>query len=201
MKAPSLGLLEPLVRFRSEAGAEFEAVSRDEIPEPARTLLVHQGDMTSRLQRFHNSTIGLRVLQVRSGGNELYSREVLLLSQATGAPVEYGAIEIVLDVLSPDLRAVILEGKVPLGGILNASGMLYRSEPQQFFRLRQSPALATLLGAEPGIPLYGRCNVLRTVEGALLAKIVEVLPNGSLTPSRMPETSLCDRDEPVASRQ
>jgi chorismate-pyruvate lyase len=200
MKTPSLELLEPLVRFRSEAGAEFEVVSCEEIPEPARTLLVHQGDMTSRLQGFHNSAIGLRVLQVRSGLNGLYSREVLLLSASTGAPVEYGAIEIVLDVLSPDLRDVILEGKVPLGGILNASGMHYRSEPQEFFRLRQSPELAVLLGAEPGIPLYGRCNVLRTAEGALLAKIVEVLPNGSLTAGRESETPLSHRGEPVIAR-
>jgi chorismate-pyruvate lyase len=199
MNMPPFELLEPLVRFRSEAGAEFEAVSQEQIPEPARTLLVHQGDMTSRLQRFHQSEIGLRVLQSRREGDDVYSREVLLLAQASGAPVEYGAIEIFLGGLSSDLRTVILEGKVPLGGILNSSGMQYRSEPQEFFRLRQSPALASLLGAQAGIPLYGRCNVLRTVDGTLLARIVEVLPNGSLAPAVQPVSLLSGKDESISA--
>jgi flavin-dependent dehydrogenase/chorismate-pyruvate lyase len=186
MKTPSPELLEPLVRFRSEAGAEFEAVSGAEIPEPARTLLVHQGDMTSRLQRFHESAIGLRVLQSTREGSEVCSREVLLLSEATGAPVEYGAIEIFLGGLPAAVRELILEGKVPLGGILNSSGVRYRSEPQEFFKLRQSPSLASLLGAESVTPLYGRCNILRTEDGGLLARIVEVLPNESLTPTQKP---------------
>jgi hypothetical protein len=108
MKTPSHELLEPLVRFRSENGAEFESVSAAEIPEPARTLLVHQGDMTSRLQRFHESAIALRVLQNTSGGEDVCSREVLLLAEATGAPVEYGAIEIFLHPLPAPVRALIL---------------------------------------------------------------------------------------------
>jgi hypothetical protein len=33
MKTPFLELLEPLVRFRNEAGAEFEAVVPEAIPE------------------------------------------------------------------------------------------------------------------------------------------------------------------------
>lgn len=199
MKMPLLELLEPLVRFRSEAGAEFEAVSQEEIPEPARTLLVHQGDMTSRLQRFHQSSIGLRVLQSRRDAEEVYSREVLLLAQASGASVEYGAIEIFLGGLAPQLRTLILAGEVPLGGILNSSGIQYRSEPQEFFKLRQSPSLASLLDAEPGIPLYGRCNVLRTVEGTLLARIVEVLPNGSLTPTVQTVPAVRDPHEAMAT--
>lgn len=190
MKAPLLKLLEPLVRFRSETGAEFAAVAREEIPEPARSLLVHQGDMTSRLQRFHQSAISLRVLQANRVGEDIYSREVLLLAESTGAPVEYGAIEIFLASLPAHVRALILEGKVPLGGILNTSSVGYRSEPQEFFRLRQSPALTTLLGAAPGIPLYGRCNVLRTVEGIVIARIVEVLPNASLTLAAKPLPAL-----------
>jgi chorismate-pyruvate lyase len=198
MKMPSLELLEPLVRFRSEAGAEFEAVSHEEIPEPARTLLVHHGDMTSRLQRFHQSSIGLRVLQSWHEREDVYSREVLLLAHASGVPVEYGAIEIFLGGLSPQLRTLILAGEVPLGGILNSSGIQYRSEPQEFFRLRQSPSLAALLDAEPGIPLYGRCNVLRTVEGTLLARIVEVLPNGSLTPNAQTVSTVRDPHDVMA---
>lgn len=186
MKGPSRELLEPLVRFRDEAGAEFESVSPRDIPEPARTLLVHQGDMTSRLQRFHESSIGLRVLQCGRGDGHVYFREVLLLSEKSGAPVEYGAIEIFLRVLPEAVQAQILEGKIPLGGILNASGLRYRSEPQGFFRMRRSRGLASLLGDGSGMPLYGRCNILRTEDGSLLARIVEVLPDVSLNPNSTP---------------
>jgi hypothetical protein len=101
---------------------------------------------------------------------------VLLLNGVSGAVVEYGAIEIFLEAFSLGLRASILEGLVPLGGLLNSNGLRYRSAPQAYFRVCGEEALAGLLHVDPGTGLYGRCNELRAESGDLLARIVEVLP-------------------------
>ena len=53
----------------------------------------------------------------------------------TGAPVEYGAIEIVLEAFSPEVRGKILEEHLPLGGLLNEYGVAYYSRPRAFLRL------------------------------------------------------------------
>ncbi|MEY2598630.1 MAG: hypothetical protein RLZZ142_889 [Verrucomicrobiota bacterium] len=171
------GLLRPLVQLHGPGSGVFESITGEEMPEPYRGLLVHGGDMTSRLEGFHGGAISLQVLQCRREGAS-YAREVVLRRVSDGGAVEYGAIEIELDAFSEELRVRILEGRVPLGGLLNASGVLYHSEPQAFFRVFPGEFLSEQLGAERGEALYGRCNVLRHDDGVLIARIVEVLPRG-----------------------
>ncbi|NBV85357.1 MAG: hypothetical protein EBS01_03630 [Verrucomicrobia bacterium] len=168
-------LLSPLRRFRSVGDAVFKVLEGPLLPEPFRGLLLHNGDMTSRLQSFHRSDIVLEVLASERAG-AVYAREVLLRSEATGAPVEYGAIEILLDEFEPELRRRILEGRVPLGGLLNASGLRYFSEPQAYFSVQQDRAVGELFGTSSETLLYGRCNVLHKEGGGVFACIVEVLP-------------------------
>lgn len=176
MSAPAPELLLPLRRFRLAEHAIFEEVVPEEMPSVLRRLLVHGGDMTSRLENFHNTHIRLEVRQSERTGAGAYFREVLLLCAKSDQAVEYGAIEIFLEAFDPAVRAQILEGKIPLGGLLNSSGMRYRSEPQAYFRVTCGAELFELLDAPPDAALYGRCNVLRTEAGDLLARIVEVLP-------------------------
>jgi chorismate-pyruvate lyase len=169
-------LLHPLRRFRPSLDADFEQVAPEQMPEALRGLLVHTGDMTSRLEELHQSRIALEVLQAGAGDGGAYYREVLLKNASTGCPAEYGAIEIFLEAFEPFLRAQILEGKIPLGGLLNSNGVRYRSEPQAYFRVCEGAGMHALLGAVAASELYGRCNILRAETGALLARIVEVLP-------------------------
>lgn len=171
-------LLKPLRRFQPADDAVYVRVDPKEMPEAVRGLLVHAGDMTSRLESFHKNSISLKVCQTLSPSDHeegAYSREVMLINSASGAAVEYGAIEIFLNVFTPALRALIIEGRVPLGGLLNRHGVRYRSEPQAYFRV-SGTHLSPLLGARGEEVLFGRCNVLRTESGELLARIVEVLP-------------------------
>jgi len=175
MSASFNDLLSPLCRFRPVGDAVFTVLEGAELPEPFRSLLVHNGDMTSRLQSFHQSNIVLEVLASEISAS-VYAREVLLRSAATAAPVEYGAIEILPDEFEPELRTQILEGRVPLGGLLNASGVKYFSEPQAYFSVRHDGALVSVFGVASEQPLYGRCNVLHKECGKVFARIVEVLP-------------------------
>lgn len=170
-------LLHPLSLFCRTNGRTlplFEAIEGAAMPEPYRSLLVHRGDMTSRLEEFHRSALKLRVLH-REHTAEVYRREVLLCTQSAGLPVEYGAIEIHLEAFAPDLRELILEGRQPLGGLLNTHGISYGSEPKAFIRLAPDEPMNALFETAPTCALYGRCNVLLGSEGETFARIVEVL--------------------------
>ena len=151
-------------------------IDGSEMPQPYRRLLVHDHDMTSELQNFHDDSISLEVLRWLRKENT-YMREVILHASTSGQPVEYGVIEILLDSFPLDLHPPILEAHLPLGGILNDSGLPYHSEPQGFFAFPE----AGLTGVFPGPPcggiLYGRYNhLVRPDHSKILAKIIEILP-------------------------
>ncbi len=177
MIAAAADLLYPLSRFCERDGHPLpphEILDGAAVPEPYRTLLVHRGDMTSRLEEYHRAPMTLRVLH-REEDDSAYLREVLLCTKDAGLPVEYGAIEIHLDAFAPELRAEILEGRVPLGGLLNRAGLSYRSEPRAFIKLAPDSQLNALFATAPTCELYGRCNMLLGEHGETLARIVEVL--------------------------
>lgn len=178
MSSPSqIELLHPLTLFRKRDGRPlpiFEEIAGLAMPEPYRKLLVHHGDMTSRLEQFHGSPMKLRILHIERTGSE-YRREVLLCAQDSGLPVEYGAIEIHLDAFPEELREQIVEGRLPLGGLLNRAHFVYSSSPRAFLRLLPDLSLSRLFGLETAAGQYGRCNVLLDHEGVELAHIVEVL--------------------------
>jgi hypothetical protein len=170
-------LLHPLTLFRKRDGRPlpiFEEIDGAAMPDPYRSLLVHNRDMTSRLEQFHGSPMKLRVLHVERVENE-YRREVLLCAQDSGLPVEYGAIEIHLEAFPEELREQIVEGRLPLGGLLNRANFAYGSSPRAFLKLLPDLSLSRLFGLDGAVSLYGRCNVLLDQAGAELAHIVEVL--------------------------
>ena len=73
----------------------FQEMDPSQVPEPYNSLLVHDGDMTSRLEAYHESA--LRVSPLRSSNDgKSYFREVLLTLEESDQGVEYGAIEITL---------------------------------------------------------------------------------------------------------
>jgi chorismate-pyruvate lyase len=174
--AQSSDLLHPLSLFRRNGGRElpsFEVIGQADVPEPYRGLLVHNGDMTSRLEAFHRGTMVLEVLHCEQTP-EAYRREVVLHVDETGRPVEYGAIEIHLEEFAEPLRAQIVQARLPLGALLNRSGLPYRSEPQAYIKLGRDAVMEEIFGAG-GESYYGRCNVLLGEADRELAHIVEVL--------------------------
>ncbi len=169
--------LYPLTRFHENGDwplPSVELVDATALPEPYRTLLVHEGDMTSRLESFHGGSIALQVLH-QDEADGAYHREVLLRVGTSGLAVEYGAIQIDLESFDAQLRAHILEGRVPLGGLLNRFDINYRSQPKAFIRIAADERMCALFGTDCAEPLYGRSNVLLGAEDRVLARIVEVL--------------------------
>lgn len=146
------------------------------VPEPYRSLLVHDQDMTSTLERFHGEALFLELLSSDSGPR-LLRRNVLLVGEASGRPRELGSITIHLHRFSLPPTEEILAGRKPLGAILGDHHIPYTSRPEDFLELESTPEmLAALRRPGEGEVLYGRRNRLSTPEGDLLADVLEILP-------------------------
>lgn len=151
-------------------GAEVELVDAADLPEPQRSLLDHDRDMTGTLERFAGTGLSLRPLAVRREGEHLYRRVVLLAGQE---PVEYGAIRIDLGALPPEVVPDVEAGARPLGGLLSEAGVALSSEARGFVRTTAAQA-AEALGVQG--PLFGRLARLLDGAGRTLADVVELLP-------------------------
>ena len=176
-----LDLLYPLSRFYDEQGIQCPVVERVEneaIPEPFRELLVHQNDMTPTLEAFHGATLELQVLRRTLERNEL-AREVVLRCEADGRATEFGAIIIQLDNYPEGAQHDIIDGHLPLGTILAKHSVEHESCPQAFIRVWADTIIISAFGI-PDVAqwLYGRRNRLITLDGNILADILEILPPG-----------------------
>ncbi|HYR58653.1 MAG TPA: hypothetical protein VEO95_08495 [Chthoniobacteraceae bacterium] len=187
--ATTSDLLYPLSRFCEDGGHPLpacEVIDGAAMPRPYRDLLVHKGDMTSRLEAFHFGTIVIEVLHHEQTG-EAYRREVVLHIEETGLAVEYGAIEIDIGAFDGELRRLILEEHLPFGGLLNRFGVKYRSEPKAFIKLEADAVMQRVFGMPEAREFFGRCNVLLGEGDRVLAHIVEVLrPAENITSHPVP---------------
>ena len=150
-------------------------VTADLMPQPERSLLVHDRDMTSTLTEFHGDALKLDVLERRLEGDQL-ARHIVLRTVSDHRPVEYGAIRIRLGGLEEVVREKIVAGEQPLGGILNEHRVGYASCPGGFFKIRATDLMADVLELSEPNWLYGRCNCLSAAEGGSIAEVVEILP-------------------------
>ena len=174
----SRSIAHPLDEFYARSGLSLPPLDRidgEAVPEPYKALLVHERDMTSTLENFHAERIHLRLLS-RDQRNDDYFREVLLVLDSNEKPVEFGAIRIHLERVSAPARRAILEERLPLGRILNDSGIEYASCPGAFLRIASDKVINEVLGLNGAHILYGRRNTLFNPVGEPLAEIVEILP-------------------------
>jgi chorismate-pyruvate lyase len=174
----ALSLTHPLDAFYARRGLSLpplEPIDGEAMPEPYKSLLVHERDMTSTLEQFHGRRIHLRLIsrQITAGD---YFREVLLVLDDGNEPVEFGAIHIHLHRFSAEVQALILAEKLPLGRILNEHSIAYVSQPKAFLRLASDRTIDDLLKLRGAHILYGRRNTLNDTAGEPLAEIVEILP-------------------------
>ena len=171
-------ILYPLSFMRSVRGLpklNYVEVGAHEVPEPYQSLLVHEGDMTSRLEAYHKSEQRVQAIRSsRSGGK--YFREVILESIESGKATEYGAIEIQLDSLSQEVCEKIIEAKQPLGGILNQFRIPYSSSPRGFIRVVPDGPIVEAFSEVESDHLYGRSNQIAGFNQQVIARIVEILP-------------------------
>lgn len=167
------GLFYPLSEFAT--GVTGTQVPGVDVPDLQRSLLVHERDMTPTLEAFHKEPIHLHLLEKRLE-LDTFLRLVVLTTDETEKAVEYGAIAIHLELFPERARELITGCHVPLGSILARESIPHVSCPQGFFRLEADKRIAEALGLPGPATLYGRRSALRTLEGKVLADVVEILP-------------------------
>jgi len=168
----------PLDEFYARSGTTLPPLDETDgeaVPEPYKSLLVHDRDMTSTLENFHGAGIHLRLLS-RERKEDDYFREVLLALDGSERPVEFGAILIHLARFPEKARQDILAERYPLGHVLKDHAIPYTSRPRAFLRIASDKLINELLGLQGAHILYGRRNTLLDPAGASLAEIVEILP-------------------------
>ena len=174
-----LSIAHPLDEFYVRTGTAplppLQAIDGELIPQPYRSLLVHEKDMTSTLEHFHRDGVHLKV-HARELDGEAYFRAVVLELDANSRPVEFGCIRIYLKYFPQGAREEILRAYRPLGGILRAFEMEYLSRPKAFLRVASDPLINELLQLKGAHVLYGRRNTLTDLHGNTLAEIIEILP-------------------------
>lgn len=171
-------IIYPLSFIRSAQGLpklNYERVDASEVPEPYKSLLVHEGDMTSRLERYHESEQRVKAIRSSKSGKK-YFREVILESIESSKVTEYGAIEIQLGSLPGEVIEKIVEAKQPLGGILNQSRIPYSSSPRGFIRVVPDGPIVEAFSEVEADHLYGRSNQITGFNNEVIAHIVEILP-------------------------
>lgn len=169
---------DPLDRFYQRARQalpDIDLIEGDQVPHPYRELLVHQNDMTPTLEAYHQEDIRIQLFHSESD-RDVYLREVVLKLEKTRKTVEFGAIRIRLDLLTPDAKTAVLEEHFPLGHILHEYKVPHRSNPKAFMRVVSDPLISEALNCETGKTLYGRLNALHDQKGEIIADVAELLP-------------------------
>jgi chorismate-pyruvate lyase len=168
----------PMDEFYIRAGLPLPQVERidgHEVPEPFKSLLVHESDMTPTLEKFHRARIHLKTLKREQRG-DFYYRQVVLQLDETNTPVEFGAIKIFLGLFPSKARQAVLEETVPLGRLLSEFEIPHNTTAKAFFRLTPDDLIASLLELKSRDSVYGRRATISDLQKRPLAEIVEVLP-------------------------
>lgn len=172
---PDLSPLEEIYATRGLPLPPVARVTPKEMPEPARTLLVHNSDMTSTLENFYHDRLRVRVLGSRAAGFK-YFRGVALNLEGNGRLVEFGATKVNLNLLPAAAQDEILREEQPLGRILAVCGVRFASRPAGYLRVLADEFIRHTMGLEGVHTLYGRRNTLWDAWDRPLAEIVEILP-------------------------
>ena len=168
----------PLDDFYARAGVPLPKIERipgEAVPEPYRSLLVHQNDMTPTLEKFHGAAIHLDIISRELRG-DFYFREVTLRLDGSDAPVEFGANKVSLGLFPPKARQLILEEHLPLGRILKDCEIGHSTLAKAFLRVQPDELISRVLGLGSPTVLYGRKATIFDAQQRPLSEIVEILP-------------------------
>jgi chorismate-pyruvate lyase len=177
----ALPFVYPLDEFYARAGLPLPRIERiqgEAMPEPYRSLLVHERDMTPTLENFHSSDIHLKILK-REQRDDFYFREVVLLLNGSDMPVEFGANKVSLALFPPKARQLILDERVPLGRILKDCDISHATFAKAFFRVAPDELISSVLNLNSPTWLYGRKATIFDAQKRPLSEIVEILPASS----------------------
>jgi len=175
---PVPNLFYPMSEFYEHSGDPLPPVVQldgCDVPEPYRSLLVHDRDMTPTLTKAYRRNMQLRILK-RVLTDSVLARQIILEMEGDGRATVFAAIKIYLDRFTPEARRLILAGKLPFGTILQRQCVVHSSRPQAFVRVVADETINRALGLAGRSVLYGRRSALLNSSQIPLAQVLEILP-------------------------
>jgi chorismate-pyruvate lyase len=179
-------LLWPLNLFCAQYGREMPEITPlfgQHMPEPYKSLLVHDRNMTPTLEAYHHGTIHIEPINVLTSDEET-TREVILRRDGDNKALEYGASRVFRSALSPEALFLIDDGRLPLGTILRVCECEHKVQPSGFFKIRPTAFFISELKAADAPNLYGRRNTLVAMDGTPIAEVCEILPPENTRPRK-----------------
>jgi hypothetical protein len=168
-------LCEGLIEDRSWVSS-CEAVEADDIPQPARGLLVHHQHMTATLKAHYGQDVELNVLADCLEGDH-YARKILLTLPGQSDVVEFGIARLDLRFTDEEVRSAILGRAAPLGAILIEHRVLTKVTPKWYLRFRADCSVMTFFG-QPPVEAFGRLATIHC-NGDAAVELLEVVPRNS----------------------
>lgn len=156
-----------------DALLDYEVIPGDSMPEPYRGLLVHEHHMTVTVEAFHHAPVNVWILE-RQSQEPHYARKILLALHGSDKVVQFGIVRINLDMTSPEVRAAILGGRIPLGRVLIARNVLRRIEPTAFLKIRPNAEQLAWFRVESAEALYGRLAIIHC-DGLPAVELLEIV--------------------------
>jgi chorismate-pyruvate lyase len=169
-------ILAPLVALfypQPEELGRFEEIAAADMPAVYRGLLAHQDHMTVTVERFHGSSVDVRVLDTSITGSH-YARKILLARQTDGGVVQFGIVRINFAHVSPEVRREIESERTPVGRVLINHGVLRQIHLLRLWKVTPGPDLRQLFGLATAEPTYGR-TALIDFHGEPAVELLEIV--------------------------
>jgi chorismate-pyruvate lyase len=169
-------ILFPLDAAYAQAGVDGPTARRihsEDIPDPYRALLVHEGNMTATLEHHFHGAVGLQLLSAVHDGS-WFLRRVLLVHESSGRPLAMAAVCMRVDGFTELIQAQIRRGEIPLGRILLTGGVEFTSRPRAFLSFTADPEMMERFSMRESRTLYGRQTELFCL-ASKIGDVVEVL--------------------------
>ena len=121
--------------------AKAEHVASALVPEPYKSLLVHDSHMTVTMEKHHQSSVDVRILD-RADEGDIYSRKIVLVKSGTDEVVQFGIVRFDFRYVTDNVRQQILSGEIPLGRVLINHNVLRHIDLGAILRITAGPGLA-----------------------------------------------------------
>ena len=125
------------------------------VPEPYKSMLVHEHHMTVTMEEYYQSPVDVRIIDQNLAG-DVYSRKIVLTKTGSDQVVQFGIVRFNLSYVTDPVRNEILKGQTPLGRILVEHNVLRHIDLGAVLRITCGPALAEYMKIVPETVTYGR---------------------------------------------
>lgn len=145
-----------------------EHIPREATPEPYHRMLVHEHHMTVTMERYHDCSVDVKVVDSKYE-EDLYCRKILLNRHGTETTVQFGIVRFNFSFVTDSVRELIESESIPLGRVLIQHNVLRHIDLGAIVKFRAGNGLARYLQMKKEAETFGRmatifCNGFPAVD-------------------------------------